>query len=46
MKNTGTHQYIDIDSIPEWDMKRLCRSILEATKKMLENPVIKADYEA
>lgn len=48
MKNTGTQQYIDIDidSIPEWDMKRLCRSILEATKKMLEDPVIRADYEA
>ncbi len=40
------HVNIDIEAIPSWEMKGLCKAVLEATKKMLEDPVIRADYEA
>ena len=46
MEKSKTTSCIDIEAIPDWDMKGLCKSILEATKRMLEDPVIRADYEA
>ena len=36
---------IDIDAIPKYQMDTFCRSTLNLTKKMFENPEFAAKYE-
>lgn len=36
---------IDINKIPEHDMDRLCRIIIEGARDYLSDPAVRADYE-